>query len=219
MKTNQLLARQMGKFNVIQRTSDGMFNATSLLNQWNNQNESGKKIAHYFENSNTNEFINTIESREKLTCRNSVYVKSRAARGENKGTWMHPLLFIDFAMWINPAFKYDVLKFVYDELIKFRNDAGDAYIQMSSAVAKIAPKKEIAQSIAKVAQAINFIAFGNHEKEIRNKGDEHSMKELVKVEKDITMLINDGFINSFDALMAYLRKRWSEKYQPKILSA
>lgn len=34
---------------------------------------------------------------------------------------MHPLLFIDFAMWLNPAFKVKVLKFVYDELIKFRN--------------------------------------------------------------------------------------------------
>lgn len=32
MKTNQEMMRPMGNFNVIQRTSDGYFNATHLLN-------------------------------------------------------------------------------------------------------------------------------------------------------------------------------------------
>lgn len=217
MKTNQILTRKMGSFDVLQRTEDGMFNATILLKQWNKDNGMGKKIDNYFENKSTSEFISTITSRENLNTLNSVYLKSRGKY--SGGTWMHPLLFIDFSMWINPEFKYDALKFVYDELIKFRNDAGDAYLEMSSAVARISPKKEIPQSISKVAQAINFIAFGFHEKEIRNKGDENSMRELVKVEKDIAMLINDGFIKSFDALMIYLRKRWADKYQPKILQA
>ena len=31
MKTNQVMVRKMGHFSVLQRTSDGMFNATSLL--------------------------------------------------------------------------------------------------------------------------------------------------------------------------------------------
>lgn len=55
--------------------------------------------------------MSAAESKE----RNSVVLQSR---GNNVGTIMHPLLFIDFAMWLNPAFKYDVLKFVYDELRK-----------------------------------------------------------------------------------------------------
>ena len=45
--------------------------------------------------------------------------------------WMHPFLFIDFAMWINPTFKVTVIKFVYDELINYRNEAGDAYREMA----------------------------------------------------------------------------------------
>ena len=31
LKTNQVLSRKMGNFEVLQRTSDGMFNATALL--------------------------------------------------------------------------------------------------------------------------------------------------------------------------------------------
>lgn len=77
--------------------------------------------------------------RENLHTQDSTYVKSKASRGDNAGTWMHPILFVDFAMWINPKFKYDVIKFVYDEMIKFRNLAGDAYPSMCKAVSSILP--------------------------------------------------------------------------------
>lgn len=35
MKTNQIMVRPMGDFEVTQRTKDGFFNATELLKQWN----------------------------------------------------------------------------------------------------------------------------------------------------------------------------------------
>lgn len=128
MKTNQILTRKMGDFDVLQRTSDGMFNATSLLKQWNEYSGLKKDVAHYFENSSTKEFINALISEENFNSRNSVYLKSRGKY--NGGTWMHPLLFIDFAMWLNPSFKIKVLRFVYDQLIEYRNEAGNAYKEM-----------------------------------------------------------------------------------------
>ena len=100
MKTSQVLTRPMGNFLVFQRTSDGFFNATALLKQWNASLGQKKSIAHYFENDATKQFVSVIESRENFKHRNSVYLKSRGKY--NGGTWMHPLLFIDFAMWINP---------------------------------------------------------------------------------------------------------------------
>lgn len=98
MKTNQEMIRKMGNFNVIQRTKDGMFNATDLLKQWNNQSCSERKMDNFFASHKTNEFINTIIEREKLNTPKMVYLKTRGKKG---GTWMHPMLFIDFAMWIN----------------------------------------------------------------------------------------------------------------------
>lgn len=236
MKTNQILVRQMCNFDVFQRTCDGFFNATALKNQWNlhaqkNGYVKKKDLDDYFLLKSTKEFISVIESKEKLNTqdsaylkeenlhgRNSAYVKSRASRGQNAGTWMHPFLFIDFAMWLNAEFKYEVLKFVYDDLIKFRNDAGDAYREMTSAIAKIVEKPFLKVFIPKVAKAINHIIFDNHESEIRNKkADELLMRELVELEKKITSLINEGFINSSDQLINYLRKLWTSKNQPKCL--
>lgn len=133
MKTNQIMIRPMGEFKVVQRTKDAFFNATELLKQWNQLKGMRKEVNDYFDLSSTKEFIYTIMKRENYDTGNYPYHKSRANKGDNAGTWMHPLLFIDFAMWINPSFKYDVLKFVYDEMIKFRNLAGDAYPRMCTA--------------------------------------------------------------------------------------
>lgn len=218
MKTNQNLTRKMGDFNVVQRTHDGMFNATTLLKQWNTASGMGKKIDNYFENQSSNEFIQTIVERENLHTPKSVYVKSRASRGDNAGTWMHPLLFIDFAMWINPSFKYDVLKFVYDELIKFRNEAGDAYKELASAIVKITPKKEVPTAMTKIAQALNFVCTNRHEKEMRNQMDETTMKEMVKLEQEIALLINVGHLTTIDNTINYLRNKWNAKYRPQLFA-
>lgn len=220
MKTNQTLTRQMGNFEVFQRTSDGFFNATALLRQWNELNGMKKEMKDYFVNQSTKEFIDTIIKRENLHRGNSPYVKSRASRGNNAGTWMHPLLFIDFAMWINPSFKYDVLKFVYDQLIQYRIEAGDTYREMAAEIARISKREDIARNISNVASAINIIVYGRHQREIRNKeAEEQSMRDLVKMQIKVTELIKEGFIESYEALINYLRRIWIERNQPKELSA
>lgn len=216
MKTNQEMIRKMGNFNVIQRTKDGMFNATDLLKQWNNQSCSERKMDNFFASHKTNEFINTIIEREKLNTPKMVYLKTRGKKG---GTWMHPMLFIDFAMWINPEFKYDVIKFVHDEMIRYRNEAGDAYRELSSAVMKIVPNDFMPKAMRKIGEALNWIIFNGHERLLRNKhGDESKQRELWQLEKKIADLINEGFITSYDPLINYLRKLYNKKNNPAVFN-
>lgn len=54
----------MGDFDVIQRTKDGFFNATKLINDWDNKNDMTKNVNHYLSLSSTKEFIDTIVKRE-----------------------------------------------------------------------------------------------------------------------------------------------------------
>ena len=225
MKTNEIMIRKMGKFHVTQRTSDGMFNATELIKQWNsmvglNTQQNGdlkkKDIDDYLLINPTKEFICTISEREGI---NSKLYKSNRGR-YNGGTWMHPMLFMDFAMWLSPYFKYDVLKFVSDQMIKFRNEAGDAYRDLAAAVKKIVSDSFMPVAMSKISQAINFVAFNSHSPmERNNHGEESEQRELLDLERSLTMLINEGFIRSYDQLINYLRKKWQEKYQPKILQS
>jgi hypothetical protein len=89
----------MGDFSLYQRTGDGFFNTTALLKQWKMQAKSERKMDNYFNIKGTGEFVETIMMRENLNTPKWVFLKSRGKY--NGGTWMHPLLFIDFAMWIN----------------------------------------------------------------------------------------------------------------------
>lgn len=215
MKTNQIMTRPMGDFHVEQRTKDGMFNATDLLNQWNSSSGQQKQMSHYFENSSTEEFINALMSEENFKERNSVYLKSRGKY--SGGTWMHPIMFIDFAMWLNPAFKVKVIKFVYDQMIKFRNDAGDAYKELSSAINSIVSNTFMPQAMRKIGEALNYVVFNEHEQMLRNKkGSEESMRELFELERRLAENINDGLINNFEQAITFLRKRYANKYYPKV---
>lgn len=129
MKPNQVMLRPMGCFSVEQRTKDGMFNATALLKQWNESAGEKKEIKKFFENQNTKEFISALIEEENLNGEKSAYLTSRGKY--NGGTWMHPILFVKFAMWLNPRFEVKVIKFIYDQMIAYRNEAGDAYRELS----------------------------------------------------------------------------------------
>ena len=222
----------MGNYAVVQRSEDGFFDANHLLHQWNKDiNHTRRDMDEFLGQKSTNEFIETIISREKPKSENiefgefKVVIKGKRRTLKEGGSlpasvWMHPLLYIDFAMWINPTFKYDVLKFVYDEMIKYRNDAGDAYREMSNSIAKLVEKTFVQSAIKDIAKALNYIVYNNHEPMIMNKrADESLLRERTELEKDIVKLIHFGFIKSYESLKGYLRERWREKWQPQVLTA
>lgn len=229
MKTNMIMKRPMGKFLVEQRTKDTFFNATSLLKQWNEFVDASKEdtqkfgyvkkeLKDYLDNKTTQEFIKALANEENLHGEKSPYVTSKARADRGGGTWMHPLMFVDFAMWLNPVFKVKVLKFVYDQMLKYRNDAGDAYIELGNAISKICSKKFIPVAMCNVAKALNYVVFGEHQHEMRNKkGKEEIQYELFNMERQIAMLINDGFLHSYDQVIEYLRRKYTEKYLPAVL--
>lgn len=206
-----------------------MFNATNLLKQWNEFVEVNKvdaqkfgyvkkELKDYLDNKATQEFVKALAIEENLHGEKSPYVTSKARADRGGGTWMHPLMFVDFAMWLNPVFKVKVLKFVYDQMLKYRNDAGDAYKELGKAIGKIVSKKFMPVAMCKVAKAINYVVFNEHEHEMRNKhGEESKQYELFNMERQVAMLINDGFIHSYDQVIEYLRKKYSEKYLPSVL--
>ena len=217
MKTNQVMLRPMGCFSVEQRTKDGMFNATSLLKQWNESTGENKEITKFFDNVNTKEFISALMEEENLNTQNSAYLKSR---GKNGGTWMHPILFVKFAMWLNPRFEVKVIKFIYDQMIANRNEAGDAYRELSMAVAKIVTPNFMASAMRQTAEAINWCVFNQHETAIRNKhGEEVKMRQLCELERKVASLIEEGCITKFDDMMEYLRNQWRKANVPKVFQA
>ena len=228
MKTNQNMIRKMGEFDVIQRTSDGFFDGNALLRQWNSISENSRRDMNEFtESPKTKEFIdalideiNLVEKPDKIDIQ--VVKKSRVKEDGKAGrpieqTWMHPYLFIKFAMWINPRFEVKVIKFVYDEMIKYRNEAGDEYRNLGSAIRKIVPADFMQIAMKKIGEALNWVVFNNHESGIRNHyGDETKQRELSALERKVSDLINEGFLIEYKQVVRYLRKLYAEKNYPKV---
>lgn len=206
MKTNVIMNRSMGGLIVNQRTKDGMFNATSLLKQWNINSGSNKKLDHFFDNKSTQEFISAMLEEDNLHTHNSVYVKSRASRGDNAGTWMHPYLFIDFAMWLNPKFKIQVIKFVYDELIKNRHNAGDNYKLLSESGVKLK-----GYNFSEVATAMNWIVFDKKGKNLRQSANQEQLKELSDIQTKLSFAIDMGYIKTYKSLITEMQEMYRIK--------
>jgi hypothetical protein len=193
----------MGEFQVTQRTKDGMFNATTLLKQWNETKGMKKDVKDFLVNKNTKEFISELIS-QNYNRGNSPYLSTR---GKNGGTWMHPYLFIKFAMWINPKFELQVIKFVHDELIKYRHEAGDNYLILGQSLQKLDK-----QNYKEVATAINYIVFNKKSKDLRQTATAEQLTELTDVEKKISFLIDMEQVTKHDQLMRVLRRMYALKY-------
>lgn len=213
MITNQIMKRPLADFTVEQRTKDGYFCLTGLLNNWNLKMGTKKELKDYFENKATQEFVKALADEENLHGDKSPYVKSKARLDRGGGTWGHPLLFIDFAMWLNPHFKVKVLKFVSDQMLTYRNEAGDAYKQLSSAMSKICTPHQMKRYMPILGKGINFIVAGHHEHQLRNEyGTEEKQKEYFELEKQVAMLVNEGFLRTPEDVANYLRRKFQKKY-------
>ena len=139
MKTLQIVKRDFNGTFIGQRNTDGYFNATSLLEFSNSFSNENKRFKDFWENKGTRAFMDELA--RNLNGDNSAHLKTfipddlyEAKKGRGGCTWMHPYLFVKFAMWLSPKFEVQVIKWVYDNLIDFRNQAGDYYKELCSAI-------------------------------------------------------------------------------------
>lgn len=114
MKTMQVL--HPVNFNErVQRTDNGYFNATHFLTEFNKTNKP-KRMADFLSLSGTKEFSEYLQEHE---------IDEKAIKSSRRGTWMHPKIFIDFAMWLSLEFKSMAIGWILDGLIQERTAAGD----------------------------------------------------------------------------------------------
>lgn len=128
MKTNQIMIRQMGEFTVSQRTKDGYFDAGELLRQWNSvEGNPRRQMSKFLESDNTSELLKALAEdeshRAKMLIGENQLLMEVKGRNTKEGkipdkVWMNPLLFIKFAMWINPRFEVKVIRIDYPDTLQ-----------------------------------------------------------------------------------------------------
>ncbi|MFZ1389441.1 MAG: KilA-N domain-containing protein [Thiolinea sp.] len=184
MKSNQLMKRELMENIIEQRTSDSFINATSLLSIYNSKAEKPKMLADFWGNKGTDEFLKALCNELNSNVAKKHYLESdlySTKRGVGGGTYMHPYLFVKFAMWLSAEFEVKVVKWVYDNLIKVRHEAGDHFIEMADAIKiryiEVNHKDPNPLVYIQEANYLKSLAFGYKDKE-RNEATEAELKLL-----------------------------------------
>jgi len=151
MQTQVVMKRELFGCEIIQQSKTEFFSATELVNAGNKW-----RLANGFKDFNLSQYLKSssfVEFKTELENKYGNVISS--SRGRLSNTWVHPLLFIDIALALNPKLKIEVYEWLFDNLIKFRNDSGDSYKEMSAAIyIRFANKREFPSYIQKVANYI-----------------------------------------------------------------
>lgn len=192
MKTKPILYRDLNGVPVKQASKDAYFNANDLLKSYLEDGGKDKRIQSFLELESTKDYISEIHRQEYLNSSDPCELEIvRTKRGKYGGTWMHPYLFVDFAMWLNVRYKYNVIKWVYDNLIKLRLETGDSFKQVNQALLDCNDKINHWTYINE-AKMINKLAFGDPKGGQRNSATEKQLNLLSQLQKADEKLIREG---------------------------
>lgn len=204
MKTNQLMQRDFDGMSISQRTKDSYFNATELLSIYNSNSEKQKTIKDFWGNKGTDDFmtslVNQLNKDSNLNVAFSPYLEKdlfTAKRGRGGQTYMHPYLFVKFSMWLSSDFEVKVIKWVYDNLIDFRNQAGDHYKEMCSTIQEryieyYGSSKIDPLVFANEATYLNELVFGYNSTKRRNDATEKELDLMNRLQLANIKLIKSG---------------------------
>lgn len=143
----------------------------------------------------------------------------KKGKGVDQKWFVNPYLFVMIALEMDPEIYAEVVIWLTDGLIGNRNEAGDAYVRMCSAISRIVPNKnDLKDSIKRVAKAINFIVFNKHEDGIRNTASKDELNDIIAIENVIASVIDDGFIKDYNSLINYLGDKWKRKWGNPVLA-
>jgi len=131
MNTEVIMKRKLFDGEISQKHKSTYLSATDLLKVGNNWRILNKLSPIKFNDwKKTKQTLDFIEALEKELGEKVII----SGRGRGNHTWVHPYIFIDLALTISPKLKIEVYKWLYDELLKYRNDSGDSYKKMAGAL-------------------------------------------------------------------------------------
>lgn len=203
MKTEVVMSRSTFGEIISQKSKSGFFSATELERAGNKFRAMNNlpliRLNTYFSNSANKEFMTELEKK---------YGKVKTdGRGKGNHIWVHPLLFLDIALWIDPKMKIEVYEWLMDNLLKFRNESGDSYKKMCGALYLYAKNKSsFNKNIQWVAKRIKLechVKDWNHatEKQLKLRDMMHEFIAFAcDMVKDSNIAVDVGIMKAKESL-------------------
>ena len=181
MKTEVIMKREIFGEEISQKSKSEFFSATDLVkagNRWRMLNKlTPFDMSSWLQQKGVKSFISALEEKYGVVL--------ISGRGRGKHTWVHPFLFIDMALAISNKLKIEVYTWLYDFLLRYRNDSGDSYKKMSGSLfVSYTPKVSFHSFIISVAKVIKK-SVGVKD---WNKATEDQLKTRDRIHENIALL-------------------------------
>jgi len=201
MKTNQTLVRTFMGSTIRQEHKTKFFCINDLTEVANKYRESKglpkAKFEKYHKSQKTQEFISSLMEQKDL----AEVIKTK--RGQDGGTWAHPMIFLDYAMWLNPDFKVKMFDWIMDHLAEFRDESGESYKALASTINSVSTQnpiqvQHIIKTVAKgIKKALKVEDWNSAtEQQLKNRDEMHkSLILLIKARVDLQTAFNVSLSN------------------------
>jgi len=181
MRTEVIMKRKLFGCEISQKSKSEFFSATDLERAGNFYRLSNGlaqfSLSSYFGTISYKEF-----EKELISKYGEVKINSR---GKNQHTWVHPLIFVDIALSISPKIKIEAYEWLFDNLIKYRNESGVSYKKMCGTLfAKTKSPSTFHKDIEKVAENIKLACNVND----WNNATEQQLQKRDKIQDNISLL-------------------------------
>ena len=198
MKTQVIMKRPLFGIEISQQSKTEFFSATDMVkagNIWRKDNGMKPfKLIDWKNTKSNKEFMSELEKKY-----GDIY---KPARGRGQHTWVHPLLFIDIALSISPKLKIETYEWLFDHLIKNRNDSGNSYKKMcGSLYVRQSNKSTFHKDIQILAKSIKTICNVTD----WNSATEEQLKRRDRIHEDISLL-SDVLNNNGEAIRIALKR-------------
>ncbi len=141
----------------VKKNPHGQFNSRdlSLLRESKKEyfREKPRPITAFFQLAGTDIFLEDASE---------VYAKFpkdlvRIVRGQFGGTWVHLVVFLKLAEWLDPKLEVLVTEQLYEELLNSRDDGGEEFVKIID-VLKTRFPREFAKDVLLYAKVSNYVA-------------------------------------------------------------
>lgn len=147
------------------------------------------------------EFMSLVETEGIVKALKGLKLWKTTGRGNNKSVMADPYIWTLIAMELNPVVYAKVVIWLTDSLIFDRMEAGNRFLPMNSAIARIIAKPDY----PKYARELNIKVFGHHMSGMRNIASSRELREIAEIEKAVTKAIEKGWISDEEGLLDLIR--------------
>lgn len=224
MKTNQMMLRKMVDLEVFQRTDNGLYNLTGLVEQYNNTFPDNKKqLTDFLRLKSTKELEEKIEkkfsenSRKRCKSSNYEHILLKTVKTRTKGRPKHTVygneyLFFELALWLNVDYRIEAYDMLLNDPIFERNAIGDAYKQFSVCCNQIGCKTPDDYKV--MARCLNCAVLGvNRQSEQRNSMTKEECIKIGQLQNSFITAVENGWITTIDQAKTFFRNEYNKNFK------